>query len=136
DLYKQLALQNLHIEKDKIRGTLFNSGVQEVTIPQILVSYYDKNKELIWVDNHFMREGVRIQRKQYFDYETQNLNGLQHIISSLDNCFVNGLPNASIAEKIFPNRILQHRLEQLQQFEGNGFEFIKIELNSYIGNPN
>lgn len=135
DLYKQLALQDLHTEKEKISGTLFNSGVQEVTIPQVLVSYYDQNKELIWVDNHFLREGVRIQRKQYFEYKTQKLNKLQFITSSLDNCFVNGLPNASIAEKIFPNRNREHPLEQLQPLAGDGFEFIKIELNSYIGNP-
>jgi len=135
DLYKQLALQNLHIEKDKIRGTLFNSGVQEVTIPQLLISYYNEKKELIWVDNHFLKEGVRIQRKQYFKYETKALKGLQLIKSSLDNCFVNGLPNVSISEKAFPNRNTEHPVEQLQPLEGDGFEFIKIELNGYIGNP-
>ncbi len=135
DLYKQMALQDLHTKGKKIKGTLFNSGVQEVTIPQLLVSYYDKNKALIWVDNHFLREGVRIQRKQYFEYEAQNLNGLEIITSGLDNCFVNGLPNVSIAEKVFPNRNTKHPLEQLQPLEGDGFEFIKIELNGYIGNP-
>jgi len=135
DLYKQLALQKLHTEKEKISGTLFNSGVQEVTIPQLLISYYDEKKELIWVDNLFPREGVRIQRKQNFEYETQNLNGLRVITSSLANCFVNGMPNASIAKKTFPNRNTEHSLEQLQPLQGDGFEFIKIELNGYIGNP-
>ena len=114
---------------------MFNYGVQEVTIPQLLVSYYNANKELIWVDNHFLREGVRIQRKQYFEYETQKLIGLQFIANSLENCFVNGLPNASIAEKAFPNRNNEHPLEQLQSLKGDGFEFIKIALNGYIGNP-
>lgn len=135
DLYKQLALQDLVTHKEEIKGSLFNSGVQEVTIPQLLISYYDANKELIWVDNHFLKEGVRVQRKQYFDYKTQKLNGLKCISSSLDNCFVNGLPNAAIAKKAFPNRNRVHPLEQLQALKGDGFEFIKIELNGYIGNP-
>ena len=136
DLYKQLALQGLEIRNGKLSGTLFNSGVQEVTIPQMLISYYDKNKELLWVDNHFLHEGVRIQRKQNFEYHTLNLDGLQVINTSLENCFVNGLPNADISEKIFPNRNANHANEQLQAAHGNGFEHLKIELNSYIGNPN
>lgn len=136
DLYKQLALQQMHIQNHTITGTLFNAGIQEVTIPQTLISYYDQNKELLWVDNHFLKEGVRIQRKQNFSYETLNLNGLKVINSSLENCFVNGLPNASISEKVFPKRNVNHSTEQLQTIQGNGFDFIKIELNCYIGNLN
>ena len=135
DLYKQLALQDLRIEKETISGTLFNSGVQEVTIPQLLVSYYDKDQTLVWVDNHFLKDGVRIQRKQYFEYVPRELAGNRVITSSLDNCFVNGLPNASIANKILPDRNTGHAQKQLQPLHGNGFEFIKIELNGYIGNP-
>lgn len=135
DLYKQLTLQDLRHQSRKITGTLFNSGVQEVTIPQLLISYYNKNKELIWVDHHFMREGVRIQRKQYFEYDLCQLKGLAILKSDLEQCFVNGLPNASIAEKIFPNRNEIHPSAQLQPISGDGFDFIKIELNSYIGNP-
>jgi hypothetical protein len=135
DLHKGLTLQYLRFEHGKIEGMLFNSGVQEVTIPQMLVSYYDQNKELIWVDQHFVREGVRIQRQQHFEYETQNLKDLQLIDSNLERCFVNGLANASIAEKIFPDRNDEHLLEQLQSIRGDGFEFLKIEMNAYIGNP-
>lgn len=136
DLYKQLSLQDLHLQEKRLYGTLFNPGVQEVTIPQLLISYYNQHKELIWVDHHFVQEGVRIERKQRFEYELLNLNGLELLKSSLENCFVNGLPNATIAEKIFPNRDPEHGPEQLQPLHGDGFEYIKIELNSYIGNPN
>ena len=135
DLYKQLALQNVAIQNGEVQGTLFNSGVQEVTIPQTLLSYYDENKELVWVDNHFLQEGVRIQRKQNFDYAILKLEGLKVIDSSLENCFVNGLPNKAISEKIFPKRISDHAREQLQKVDGHGFQYLKIELNSYIGNP-
>ncbi len=135
DLYKQLALQEVQLQDGSINGVLFNSGIQEVTIPQLLVSYYDENKELIWVDNHFLEEGVRIQRKQYFKYDLMGLTDLKLINAGMENCFVNGLPNASISEKSFPNRNAKHPKEQLQALKGDGFEFIKIELNSYIGNP-
>jgi len=135
DLYKAVSLQEVDLSNEKIKGTLFNSGVQEVTVPQLLISYYDETKELIWVDHSFLAEGIRVQRKQFFDYTPLDITGLKVINSSLDNCFVNGLPNASISEKIFKDRNTTHGKNQLQTFNGSGFEFIKLEMNSYIGNP-
>ncbi len=136
DLYKAITLQDLEHSENRLKGTLFNGGIQEVTIPQLLISYYDENKELIWVDSQFMREGVRVQRKQYFDYELSTLPKLHVLNSSLENCFVNGLENEQIAVKIFPDRDNTHGKELLQPLQGNGYEFIKVELNGYIGNPN
>lgn len=135
DLYKSITLQHLEHSENRLRGTLFNSGIQEVTIPQLLISYYDKNKELLWVDSEFMREGVRVQRKQYFDYELSTIPKLKILKSGLENCFVNGLENEQIAVKIFPNRDNTHGEELLQPMKGDGYDFIKIELNGYIGNP-
>ncbi|WP_111707431.1 hypothetical protein [Lutibacter citreus] len=137
DLYKKIAITNLEIDDEHIEGTLFNYGIQEVTIPQLIVSYYNKDKEIIWVEHQFLREGVRVQRKQYFDYPLQKNDSIEVINSSLKNCFVNGLPNKSISEKVVPNRNLNHLKEQLQELKSsNEFQFIKIELNSYVGNPN
>jgi len=135
DLYTQVALSEFTIEKNHIKGTLFNYGIQESTIPEILVSYYNTNKELIYVDHFFMREGVRVQRKNYFEYELLNLTHCKTIKSSLENCFVNGLNTASISKAVVPNRKIAHNKEQLQKIRGKGFDFIKIEINNYIGNP-
>jgi len=135
DLYTQVALSDFTIEKNHIKGTLFNYGIQESTIPEILVSYYNANKELIYVDHFFMREGVRVQRKNYFEYELLNLTHCKTLKSSLENCFVNGLNTASISKAVVPNRKITHNKEQLQKIKGKGFDFIKIEINNYIGNP-
>ena len=135
DLYKEVSLQQLQFEEHKISGILFNSGIQEVTIPELLISYYDNQSQLIWVDHQFMTDGVRIQRQQFFNYEVLPLTEVKTISSSLTNCFVNGLPNAEIGQKIFPNRNVSHPNSYLQPFMGDGFNFIKFEINSYIGNP-
>lgn len=135
DLYKHVALQDLKHTEQGFKGVLFNSGVQEVTIPQLLISYYDDQNKLIWVDHKFVAEGVRIQRKQFFTYKPLDLDSLKVINSSLKNCFVNGLPNDAISDKIFPNRKTIHGVKQTQPFKGNGFDYIKFEINSYIGNP-
>ncbi len=133
DLYKRVSLQDVRISPKTITGELFNSGIQEVTIPLLLVSYYDADKNLVWVDHKFVKDGVRVQRKQPFEYELMAVSGVRVINSSLDNCYVNGLPNSSIANHAVPNRRDGH--EQLQSLSGDGFEFVKIEMNSYIGNP-
>jgi len=135
DLYKGLTIQSLNLEDEKVSGELYNSGIQEVTIPLLLVSYYDEDQELVWVDHKFVKDGVRVQRKQPFEYSFVNVEGLDIINSSLKNCFVNGLPNSSIAKKVVPDRDLSHAGELLQPFDGDSFDFVKLELNSYIGNP-
>ncbi len=135
DLYKEVAIQQMDLKDNTITGQLFNSGIQEVTIPLLLVSYYDMDKKLLWVDHKFIQEGIRIQRKQTFMYDISPLEGLEIINSSLKNCFVNGLPNLDIAEKVIPNRDLNHGFAQYQTYSHKNFEYIKLELNSYIGNP-
>ena len=135
DLYKKLSVQELNFTNTTMNGTLFNSGVQEVTIPQLLISYYDNNKKLVWVDHNFLSEGVRIQRKQHFNYNLLNLSNLKVISDDMTNCFVNGSPNIEIAKKMFPDRKHNHLFEQLQEQKGDGYNFIRLEVNSYIGNP-
>jgi hypothetical protein len=135
DLYTQVALSDFEIDDNHIKGTLFNFGIQESTIPELLVSYYDAQKELVYVDHFFMREGVRVQRKNYFDYELLDLRNNKVIKSSLENCFVNGLTNESISREVVPNRKKNQEPEQLQEVKGKGFKYIKIEINNYIGNP-
>ncbi len=135
DLYHQVAISELDINKTHCKGTLFNFGLQEVTVPELLISYYNQNKELIYVDYLYLNVGLRVQRKQYFDYQFKNLKNIESVLSTTENCYVNGLPNKSISEKIIPNRKWKHHEEQLQPINGDGFSYIKIELNNFVGNP-
>lgn len=136
DLYKGLVLQQIEFTDREIEGVLFNSGIQEVTIPQLLISYYDDSKELLWVDHKFLTEGVRIQRKQNFTFSPKDLTRLEVVNTSLQNCYVNGLSNDEISAKSLLQRDTAHTNSLLQAYSGNGFDFIKIEMNNYIGNPN
>jgi len=136
DLYKNVAVSDLNVNDQTLTGTLFNYGIQEVTIPQLLVSYYNEDQEILWVEDDFMREGVRIQRKQYFNYSFANPENIEVINDSMENIFINGLPNEDIANKLTPNRNLNHSKVPLQRLQNNNcFSFFKLELNQYIGNP-
>ncbi|MEP5340831.1 MAG: hypothetical protein ABJL44_07605 [Algibacter sp.] len=136
DLFKRTTLSDLTISEDYISGKLFNSGIEEVTVPQLLITYYDKNKTMLWVDHLFIAEGIRQQRQQAFEYPILQNDTLKLINENMENCFVNGLPNASISNKIVPNRIKNQTHSVLQPINHPHYSFIKIEINTYIGNPN
>ena len=136
DLFKNAVVSQITVDNTNISGNIFNSGIQEITIPQLLISYYNANKELVWVDHHFIKEGIRQQRQQHFNYPLLDHFNYTIINQSMDNIFVNGLPNTSIAKKIVPNRIKNHTTTHFQKVNNTNFKFIKIETNTYVGNPN
>ena len=136
DLYKNLALSNIQVKNKVLTGNIFNSGIQEATVPQLLITYYNTNKEILWVDHQFLGEGIRQQRKQNFSYTIINDDLIDVISNDMTNCFVNGLPNTDISNKIVPNRVVNHTLSELQFINHKKYPYIKIELNNYIGNPN
>ncbi|THD67593.1 hypothetical protein E7Z59_07995 [Robertkochia marina] len=135
DLYKNVTLNQLEVENKHITGRLFNYGVEEVTIPQLIYSYFNAKYELLWVDHQYLQDGIRVQRKQRFERKPENLEKLLVINTSMENVYVNGLPNKAIAGKVIPFRVPEHRRGGLQEISGSGFTFLKIELNNYIGNP-
>ena len=136
DLFKSAVLSDLEIGKTKISGTIFNSGVQEITVPQLLISYYNTRKELVWVDHLFMEAGIRQERKQNFEYPILKEMHITIINDNMDNCFVNGLPNKAIVAQIIVNRNKKHLGTMLQEIENKEYPYLKIETNSFIGNPN
>lgn len=136
DLFKSTTANITEINDDYISGTLFNGGTEEVTIPQLLISYYDENKTLVWVDHLFIEEGIRQQRLQSFKYSLLKNEAITIINKDMKNCFVNGLPNENISDKIVTDRILNHNNEELQTIEHPIYKFVKLEINTYIGNPN
>ena len=135
DLFKNHVISDLKIDTTKIQGTIFNSGLQEITVPQLIITYYTKHKKMAWVDHLYLDQGVRQHRKRYFEYTLVPTSNLTIISEDMSNCYVNGLPNKDVSEKIVSNRIPNHIEDVLQKIHHSQYEYIKIELNSFIGNP-
>lgn len=135
DLYNEVAINELKVVDNKLVGTLFNFGLKEVTIPQLIISYYDENKELIYVNHHFLKEGVRIQRKQYFSFDLIDLRPWKVLNLNEKKFYVNGLSNESFASKVKNYRTPENLSQNLINVKGKGFSYISIELNNYVGNP-
>ena len=135
DLYKDAVLSDVNMNANSISGTVFNSGLQEITVPQLLITYYTAEKELIWVDHLFLKDGIRQERKQNFEYPFVDDKKVEIINANMEDCYVNGLPNAEIANKIVTDRIINHKNTELQKIAHPNYGFINIEMNNFIGNP-
>ena len=134
NLYKKVALSNVSYYNGKIRGELFNYGLKEVTIPQLIVSYYDAENELIWVDHQFLKNGIRVQKKRSFEYVLAGVGNVEVINSDLKNCFVNNLPNAEISAQILPQRNQLYQSKNKQTFsDAKGTYTVKIEMDNFLG---
>ncbi|SHJ62757.1 hypothetical protein [Aquimarina spongiae] len=136
DLYKGVVINDISIRENGVDGVLFNSGLQEVTIPQLIISYYDENKKLIWVTQKYLPEGIRPQRKLYFEFDFLDLTKIERVDEHMENVFVNGLSNEEISNKMVPNRKSEYMQSQLLRVLGKGFNYIKIEINNYVGASN
>ncbi|MBL4605323.1 MAG: hypothetical protein JKY02_06615, partial [Flavobacteriaceae bacterium] len=134
DLFKNIAISELNLNDHQLNGQLFNSGLEEITVPQLIISYYNKQKELSWVEHQFLKEAIPQQKKLDFQYNYKTTLTSKVISKDMSNCFVNGLPNQSISDKIVPNRIIEHRFFGLQNINNKEYPYLKLEFNSFIGN--
>lgn len=135
DLYPSVALQDVYFQKNGARIILFNSGTQEVTVPQVLSSYYGQDGSLLWVDRDYSLEGIRVQRTQEVALVFRDVTALDILEEGTEKCYVNGIPNQEIVKKyglLKENRIPDNFLKPLG---AKGFTFIRLDTNSYIGNP-
>ncbi len=73
DLDRDVAIQEMEMTVDPdtqtphLTGLLYNNGVQEATIPHVLVTYYDDAGQVLWVDDRYVEAAVRAQRTQPLD---------------------------------------------------------------------
>ena len=133
DLYKHATLSHLSPKGSGIHGTVFNSGLEEITVPQVLITYYDISKTMVWLESLFLNTGIKQQRKQDFRHEFMTKSTIEIISNDMTNCFVNGLPNLQNKQVSVPSRIKEHAQAALQATNNKKYPYIKIELNNYIG---
>ena len=136
DLYDGLAIQKLTTSSQGLKGTLLNTGTQNATIPQLIISYHDSNEQVVWVDKVYLEESVRPQRKQEFELPLLPTLELETISNTTELVFVNGLHNASISDKMVPNRKPNSNGTAMLTIKGVGYDYVSVKVNTYIGNPN
>ena len=130
DLYQNIHFHQTRVKPDSINGQLFNAGNKEVTIPELLASYY-RNDTLLWVDHHFIGESVRPHRKGPFTYLPKPIEGIKIIDQGTENTYVNGVQNQDITVDRLDYYYPEHLKRDIMKL--NDSIDIRLELYNYIG---
>jgi hypothetical protein len=129
DLYRDIGIEQLSINK-QLSGDVINHGTDEVSVPQLLTTFYDPDGSVRWVDHYFLRDAVRPQAKEHFSIPIPAIEKSKVLVSATEkDFFINGLPQTSLE----PNYLNTGRFDIIPQPNGKGF--YRIIVNSYIGNP-
>lgn len=141
DLYQPLVLSDVYLkynplaQEEILSGFLFNQSVQDATVPQLLIGYYNDQKELIWTDATYIDASVRQQRKKDFTIPLEVQQHIRLIEKGLRNVSVNGLPNEEISRKVVPNRRGGIQDPSFIKIEHPIYSYLKIKPNAYVGSP-
>ena len=131
NLYQETQLSDIvSVKGQKIEGVVFNSGDKEVTVPQLLFSYKNEGK-LIWLDHLFINSSIRPHRKKEFMYSLKEISDQEVVLSSTDECYVNGMPNNDIYHI---KKLGNHRNEKELKLDVTNNLEIEINVNNFIGN--
>jgi hypothetical protein len=77
---QDLAINTTSTGQETLEGELYNTGTDEATIPHILVTYYDANHQVIWVDSEFITEAVNPLQTINFSIDFTNPHSIQTLI--------------------------------------------------------
>jgi hypothetical protein len=129
DLIRDVGAQDLHFEfgadgKTQLKGQLINAGTVEATIPHLLVTYYDDQNRVVWVDQFYIENGIRPQRMQDFAVPLIGLDKVQTLLDKGD---------------LFAN-ILQNEVNKADSWQeripvpaGLGYSSLRVSVNYFSG---
>ena len=129
-LYRDVAVQDLRIEFDDdgqahVVGQMLNTGTLEATIPHMLITYYDEENRVVWVDHKFIEYGVRPQRLQSFDVPVTPKSEVETLLDKGD-LFANILQGEVTYDAVWAERIpLPPEM---------GYASMRVSLNYFVGN--
>ena len=129
DLHRQLALENIRVVMGqdgqyRFVGDLVNNGTVEGTIPHLLITYYDENDRVVWVDQAYVDQAVRPQRTQPFQVPITPASEVETILDKGD-LFANVQVNAVQRDDAWQERI--------ELPPGLGYKYARLSVNYFTG---
>ncbi|MBX2817362.1 MAG: hypothetical protein KTR24_15245 [Saprospiraceae bacterium] len=127
DLDRSLSIARTGQTSQDLEITLFNSGTEEITVPQMLINYYDRDGVLDWVEAHYGNEAIRQQRKVNVKVPLEDLQGISHV-AEVAAWTCNGRQEA------IPEHVFTSNEASLLQSTDDATRIL-IDLNSFIASP-
>jgi hypothetical protein len=124
DLYREVGAQQVHWEAGELHGTLFNAGTQEAIIPQLLLTLYDDQGHVAWVDRLFMPWSVRPHRSEPFRLPLTQARALTVVLDQ------GALYSNLLDARIYPDDPAVGRLALPPE---SGYAAVRLSINNFMG---
>lgn len=131
--FKGLQLHSVTTTNQQLTGKIFNASSKNATIPQVLITYYDEDKNMLWIDREYIDQSIRPQRTTYFSIPLKKEIAATIKESSTELCFVNGMSTNEIESKLNLDKDAPST-GKLFKVNGKGYSYISVVLNSYSSN--
>ena len=129
DLHRDVTVQQLRVEtrvdgQVYIVGELLNAGTLEATIPHILLTFYDENDEVVWVDDYYAEMAIRPQRSIPFEMPITPSDQVQQLNAE-----------ASLYANILQNEVRTDDAwrERLPFPEDSGYHSVRVSVHYFVG---
>ena len=127
DLQRAVGVQNITISVDDtgalfVDGELINNGLREATVPHVLITLYDEDGVVMWVDHHYLPTAIRSQRSQSFRIPLTSAATMRDL---------------QLPAKIYTNSLQDQitldavRTDFLSIPAGNAYRFFRISVNYF-----
>jgi hypothetical protein len=129
DLDRDVAGQGLQVvaedgQEPRLMGQLINNGTREATVPHVLVTYYDSDNSVAWVDHHFPDMAIRPQRVVSFDLPITLPQNLELMLEKGD-------VYANILEaEVRPESMWQELIPLPPEL---GYDSLRVSVNYFVG---
>ncbi len=133
NINNSVAIQSVRCKGNRLSGQLFNSGVENITVPQVLMTYFDRDLKLLRVERHYLEESIRPQRTLNFSIPLPDTLDILRIGNGSDHIYINGVPNDEIVRKMINGRTDLY-FDKLIPIHSDESSFIGVTLNNFIGN--
>ncbi len=126
DFYPFTGVHSVRTIDDNVRGEIVNYGTKEISVPQVLHSYYNTDGALVWVDKLYLSSGIRPHKQKLFQFAIPDLSKMQILsIGNDENLIVNGISRSvSKPSKLYNTPVLL----SINEYK------INIELNPLVSN--
>jgi hypothetical protein len=127
-IQNDIIFSDFFIDSKELKGTLYNSGIDEVTIPQLLVSFFDDQSRLIWVQEFYGENAIKSQKSASFEfkYDIAKLERINFLRNSDSTSYLNGIKNSPLIHLQNNSPIIFNNEHKARAY--------KIILNNFVGN--
>lgn len=128
DLHRDVGVQNLRVAWDEtntplLLGEAINSGTFEATVPHVLITYYNAEGGVMWVDNFYLESAIKSQATVPFALPITPASQVKSIIED-GQTYSNALVD-------YENGI--NHLERIPVPARLGYDSMRVVVHYFIG---